>query len=140
MNGFPILSLITFLIFIYLTSALAQKADLKNKNLEFDNLRNFRGYAGVYEKKSGRQSIFKPDYGPVEGSAENIAKAYLQEYKTSLGIDNISTEVRLKSNLISPGGRHVIFNETINGYPVYDSEIVVTINKYNIVTFVANKF
>ncbi|MGD9899863.1 MAG: T9SS type A sorting domain-containing protein [Calditrichaceae bacterium] len=84
--------------------------------------------------------IYKENFLPVSTNPQNAAREYLQAKASALGIDDDLKSIQwLKTNK-SPGGTHVIFRQQAAGIPVFQSELVVTINKSNRVSFLSSSY
>ncbi|MCK4754050.1 MAG: T9SS type A sorting domain-containing protein, partial [Calditrichia bacterium] len=68
------------------------------------------------------------------------ADSYLNQNKARFGIENFSTDIRMERISKSPAGSHLIYQEIVEGIPVYDARIVVSVNNKNEVSFVTGNF
>jgi len=74
------------------------------------------------------------------GNSEQIARAYLNDYAQRFGIDVTKESLRTFTIKSTRGGTSVMFDQMINGIPVYDSRIIVTLNKRNQITFATSMY
>ena len=74
------------------------------------------------------------------GNAEQIARAYLNDFAQQFGIDVTQESLRIFTAKTTRGGTSVMFDQMINGIPVYDSRIVITLNKRNQITFATSMY
>ncbi|MBU0560795.1 MAG: PepSY domain-containing protein, partial [Bacteroidetes bacterium] len=91
----------------------------------------------VNTKTNVAEVMYSTDKTVYEGTAEEIARQFLQENKDVFGITNIS-DLKFLEVIESPGGKHVGLTQTYKGIPVYGSETVVSINDKNQIETVAN--
>jgi Zn-dependent metalloprotease len=68
------------------------------------------------------------------------ADSYLNQNKARFGIENFNTDVRMERISKSPAGSHLIYQEIVEGIPVYDARIVVSVNQNGEVSFVSGNF
>jgi len=66
--------------------------------------------------------------GPYGGSAEDVARAYLQETAGRFGLTRAGDDLVLNAVQVVPGGSHVRFGQAIDGVPIYRADIVVSLN------------
>lgn len=74
------------------------------------------------------------------GTPEEAARTYLEQnlplFKMTPGLPELkATQVQ-----VSPAGYHVRFLQYLQGLPVYNADVVVSLNKNNSVTFVSNNY
>jgi len=138
-----IFSLISLSLFCSL-QLFGQKANTNNSHLEFDNLKTDKTYKTVSGKVSQDSRVvryvYNENFGPLVGTAEQKAKQYLEKNAMRFGIEDVESQLKVANSVTSPGGQHVTYNQYLNEIPVFRSEIVVTINNENSVTFVTSNF
>jgi|GEM_PF-226243 len=124
--------------------AFANKPFTTNSNLEINNLKSepvFRRANNSIGQESGViRYVYKEHFGPLSGSAEQMARKYLEANAAKFGIEDASSNLQVKKINTSPSGQHVTFLEMHNGIPVFQSEIVVTLDNQNYVSFVASAY
>lgn len=130
--------------FILFTSLFAQKPPTQNRHLEIipdeieasyrtENLR-------VSRETGAPLALYRIDY-PVEPAPPlEMAQQYLLENAQLLHLKNGISDLVHTSTRETPGGYHVRLQQYASGYPVYKAEIVVNINRRNMVTFVMNGY
>ncbi|HEY3294553.1 MAG TPA: hypothetical protein VGL38_03890 [bacterium] len=90
----------------------------------------------VIDTRDGRlQAVSSLAEGPFTGSPEAAARQFLVEHADWVGI--VPTEPNLKATRVaeSPMGYHVTFEQMVNGVPVYPGNLVVTLDRRNMVRF-----
>ncbi len=75
-----------------------------------------------------------------QGSPEEIARTFLKERKGLLGMSDNLQDMEHTETRQSTAGWHVIFKQKYKGFPVYQSETVVSINHENRVSMVMNGY
>ncbi len=80
------------------------------------------------------------NYGPVVGSAEQIAREYLQSNILRFKMKSNLTDIDLAYIQETPAGKHVNFKQSYNGIPIYQSDVVVSIDKKNTVEFFSSNY
>ncbi len=134
-----------FIILIFLTGGLLDAGNqIERQNPEKDNLRSNSTLQSNETKVDAATGavryIYKENFLPVSTNPQNAAREYLQAKASALGIDpELKSLQWLKTNR-SPGGAHVIYRQQLAGIPVFQSEIVVTINKLNKVSFLSSEY
>ncbi|MCK9243793.1 MAG: T9SS type A sorting domain-containing protein [Candidatus Marinimicrobia bacterium] len=83
---------------------------------------------------AAKYNIKSPVY---HGSAEEIARQYLEDNKELFSISSVSNLKPIQT-IESPSGKSVTFLQTYQGIPVFGTETVVSINKHNRITMVVN--
>jgi len=86
------------------------------------------------------RAIYQANYAVAKNDPVEMAKQYLRENAAVLGIKPDLSDLTHHATRETRGGHHVRFNQTFGGYQVYQGEITVTINRDNVVTFVANGY
>jgi len=98
---------------------------------------DFRDNLRVNTITNVAEVMYSTDKKVYTGSAEEVARQFLQENKDIFGITKIS-DLKLLEVIESPGGKHAGFIQIYKGIPVYGSETIVSINDKNQVETVAN--
>ncbi|MFQ5583171.1 MAG: hypothetical protein ACE5GL_01895, partial [Calditrichia bacterium] len=85
-------------------------------------------------------ALYRVNYAVQPGTPLQMAQQYLRENAVLLGLPKDLEGVVHRVTTETPGGYHVRFIQKKNGYPVYNSEIVVNIDRRYTVTFVMNGY
>ncbi|MGE5353261.1 MAG: FlgD immunoglobulin-like domain containing protein [Acidobacteriota bacterium] len=104
-----------------------------SKNSDFEYRNNLK----INKRTNIVEAMFNIESKVYSGKPDAIAKQFLDENKTVLGIADIN-DLHLLETIESPGAKHVGFLQTHMGIPVFGSEMVVNVNKENRVTMVVN--
>jgi Zn-dependent metalloprotease len=123
---------------LLITTTTARKTLHFDTILQINNLKTAQEYYYVVPDTQKKGSI--KNYLVAPGAEEVIAKRFLQNNKERFGIKDVAEELRLRQILKSPAGKHVIFQEYVMGIPVYDSEIVVTLDNQQSVSYIAGNY
>lgn len=91
-------------------------------------------------KKGLIRSIYNVDSKKYQGTAEDIARKYLNEYKNLFGLTDNLLDLRIVDYKTSPGGKHICFRQYYKDIEVLNSEIVVSINNKSKVSMVLNGY
>ncbi|MEK9136837.1 MAG: PepSY domain-containing protein, partial [Bacteroidota bacterium] len=75
---------------------------------------------------------------PIAGSAEQIARTYLQQNGDAFQILNPAASLRTDQVQSVAGSSHVRFTQTYEGIPIFRGDVVVSINDANQVSMVIN--
>ncbi len=121
----------TVMIFLVLTSITFSQN--QEKFIYKDNMR-------INAKTNIPVAIYDIDSKIYQGNPENIAKTYLLENKKLLKMKDDLQDLEFGETKKSPAGSHVSFNQKYKGFPVFRSDIVVSINNENRVTMVMNGY
>ena len=78
------------------------------------------------------RAIYNPDYIVNAGLPQEMATQYLNENIDLLKMRNVSDELSFVRTINAKTGYRVLFEQQSSGYPVYKSDIKVSINKDNI--------
>lgn len=93
------------------------------------------------ETKTGIvRAIYRPDFLATEGEPLEMARQYLNEKASALFLKQDFNDLEHKKTIETPGGYKVQFKHKAAGYPVYGSEVKVSINRQNEVVFVTNSY
>lgn len=82
--------------------------------------------------------VFGTDYTASGADAEMRAREYLRAQGTDLGIDE--SNLVLVASRETPGGSRVRFEQREFGYPVFQSDVVVSLSRSGRVAFLVNGF
>ncbi len=86
-------------------------------------------------------AIYNPNFFLIEDSPEQMGLAYLNANKALLGLRNSDIEnLKLHAIRHSPSGTTVRFRQHHLGLAVNKAELTISINKQNVVSFLANSF
>ena len=111
---------IIVLVMVLGNGILAQKPNLNNAHLEFDNLKMDEMYKTISGKVSKESRVaryvYNKNYGPLTGTAEQQAILYLEKHAAKYGIEDVKSQLQVAHVATSPGGKHVTFNQYLNGY------------------------
>jgi predicted small secreted protein len=131
-------------IFCLITSVAFAKKPERNRLLEkydarvestvrFENMR-------VRKDNGVPVAVYRLNYPVTPGTPETMARQYLRENAALLRLQSDLSDLQHTRTIETPGGYHVRFRQVSDGFPVYDSEVVVTINRKNAVNFVMNNY
>ena len=132
-----------FIICIITNVAFAKKPE-RNRQLEkydangeasirFENMR-------IRKDNGVPIAIYRLNYVVSPADPETMARQYLQKNSALLHLQEDLADLQHTRTIETPGGYHVRFQQISNGFPVYKSDIVVTINRKNVVNFVMNNY
>ncbi len=85
-------------------------------------------------------ALYNLNYRVNSASPEIMARQFLNDYSQLLKINSNPENIVYNKVVETPGGYHVHFTQYMEGYPVYNSDINVTISKANKVVFVMNSY
>jgi Zn-dependent metalloprotease len=109
---------------------------LPAEQVDFYRFENMR-----VDKESGAPvALYRVNYAVKPSTPLDMATQYLQENSALLRIQPDIADLQHTSTRETPGGYHIRFLQTVNGYPVYKSDIVVNINRQNKVTIVMSNY
>ncbi|MDI6804396.1 MAG: M20/M25/M40 family metallo-hydrolase [Bacteroidota bacterium] len=96
----------------------------------------------AFEKYIPEDAFYISDvnFGPVSGSPEQIAREYLQTNLLRFKMKSNLTDINLAYIQETPAGQHVNFLQSYNGIPIYQSDMVVSIDKTNKVEFFSSNY
>ncbi|MBS4028132.1 MAG: hypothetical protein KGZ58_05770, partial [Ignavibacteriales bacterium] len=96
---------------------------------------------GEFDKQSGiPRSLWNINAGPYNGTHEQIAQQFLRENTSLLHLRNELSDISMERTQTNFGISHVTFHQNLNGVPVFRSDVVVSVNAENYVTFVVNNY
>ncbi|WP_452226540.1 T9SS type A sorting domain-containing protein [Lacinutrix cladophorae] len=132
-------------VLLLTTNVMAQKPTLK-KNFEIDLPKleqdyEFKDNIRVDKNTGFPIAIYGIAYALESNSPENMAKAYLLNFKETFGLNKEQIEqLKLHAVRTSVSGTTVRLRQYAYGLPVNSSEITININSKNEVTYVMNAF
>lgn len=92
-------------------------------------------------KESGAViAMYRADYQVDVASPEAMARQYLRENNTLFKMRSDLQDLQHTRTMETPGGLRVRFRQELHGYPLYGSDIVVSLNHSNTVVFVMNGY
>lgn len=98
-----------------------------------------RTEAGRVSTLSGRPlSLYRVNYPVAPGKPEQMARQYLVARASQLGLQPDASDLRVVGTREGEASTTVAFEQTYEGLPVYGSDVAVSINRQNLVTFVMN--
>ena len=74
------------------------------------------------------------------GTPVQIALEFLSRNRRSFGIENPDDQLILTSESVTPGGTHLVYRQHLNGIPVYQADMTVTISGEGHVAFLTSRF
>lgn len=126
--------LIRLVIVCCFLMTLGQSASAQNASRDqFE----YRGNLKINTRTNTVAAMYNIISRVYQGTPEEIARQFLNENKTILGISAIP-DLKFIETTESPAGKHVGFIQTYHGIPVFQSETVVSINRDSRVTMVVN--
>ena len=85
-------------------------------------------------------ALYSEDYIAQPSTPEKMAREYLSARATSLGIKAGTMDLMLTYVRETSGGYRVRFQQTVDYVPVYNSEVVVSIDRQNRINFVMSHY
>jgi hypothetical protein len=136
--------MVIFLMMSLVSQGIAQKAYHPSYDLEIDNLREQKTIS-LFEPQQRLLPIVNKNLSRRTEitSSEQInsrAESYLIKNKNLLGFDNLNTNLRIEDISKSPAGTHLIYQAIVEGIPVYDARITVSVNRSGDVSFVSGNY
>jgi Zn-dependent metalloprotease len=96
---------------------------------------------GRWEVSSGiARTLHNVNFGPLSGTPEQVAKTYLSLNAQLFQMKSTLEDLTIEKIQESPAGYHVRFSQSFQGIPIYQSDVVVSLNKSNFITFVSNNY
>jgi Zn-dependent metalloprotease len=92
------------------------------------------------DKKGNVRAMWNVGYVAVSGSSGEVAKSFLHSQSQKFMMKDDLSDLEEKIVQKSPAGTHVRFVQKVGNVPVYNSDVVVSISKNNIVNFVVNNY
>jgi len=131
------------LIFI-VSDGIAQKEGSLHQELEINNLHKQKTISLFDVQDRLHPKINKSHKHPTRINSLELIKAnansYLDRNKSIFGFNNLNHDLWIREISKSPAGTHLIYQAIIDGIPIYDTEIVVSVNKNGQVTFVSGNY
>lgn len=129
---------------LLLSAAPGQQKPLPNRHLEmlpgeqeafyrFENMR-------VSQETGAPLALYRVNYPVQPAAPEEMARQYLRENAALLMIKADLSDLRHAATRETPGGYHVRFLQQVQGYPVYQGDIVVNLDRNHTVAFVMNSY
>ncbi|HSP87144.1 MAG TPA: PKD domain-containing protein [Ignavibacteriaceae bacterium] len=133
----------TALFFCLFQNLNAQK-ELRNRELEIipdEKIESTTMNKKRVETITGKPvALYNVNYQVKPDTPELMARQFLLENSKLLKINYSLENILFKTVVETPAAYHVHFTQHINGYPVYNSDINVTIGRNNKVVFVMNGY
>jgi predicted small secreted protein len=85
-------------------------------------------------------ALYRIGYQVKPGSPLEMAHQYLLENSRILNIKRDLSDLQFTSTRETPGGYHVRFKQYVDGYPVYEGDVVINLDRNNTVTLVMNGY
>ena len=96
------------------------------------------------ESKTADDGIYRRLYYPRFESAATASEAraneFLAQYKETLGISNIATDLRLLSSKQSLSGDHYRYQQYYNDIPVFASQVLINITRTGTISSVVSDY
>jgi hypothetical protein len=86
------------------------------------------------------RELYHVNYGPMSSTPEAMARTFLTSSRARFKMTEGLVDLQTAATRESPAGHHVRFDQYYQGIPVYKSDVVVTIDRNNFVTFVSNNY
>ena len=140
----PIPLIVILALFLSFGKGSAKKADPLQHLLEKNNLQ-FHKKITIFDPghrlNPGKNKIVPKIFRRLSVSEmRNLSEEYLKQNKELLDLKDISNQLRLDRVLKSPAGTHLYYQEMMEGIPVYNSGIVVSMNLDNEVSFISRNY
>jgi len=97
---------------------------------------------GDFPQKAAGEALFISNlhFGPLSGTPDMMARAYLgANYQMLHMVQALDDLVLIKAE-VSPAGVHVRYNQTYAGIKIYQSDLVVSIDRNNYVEFLSSNY
>lgn len=115
------------------------KQELEIRPLETEAAYRFQNKR-VSKESGAPVALYQLNYAVKAAAPEAMARQYLRENQPALKIRNEALELRHSGTVETPGGFHVRYHQVMDGYPVYESEVLVNLDRKNRVTMVMNGY
>lgn len=86
------------------------------------------------------RAVYSPNFAVANDEPKEMAKQYLQAKALPLLLKSNIDDLEHERTMETPGGFKVQFKQKAAGYPVYGSDLKVSINRNNKVVFVTNSY
>ncbi|MBX2990546.1 MAG: choice-of-anchor D domain-containing protein [Bacteroidetes bacterium] len=97
--------------------------------------------AGVYaDAPPAPMTLSNLKVGPLSGTPETMAREFLRSQSQRFNMKSDLSDLTVSLVQESPAGYHVRFNQNYDGIPVYQSDVVVSIDRKNYVEFFASNY
>ena len=139
MSRLPLLLLVLGLILAI--PASAQDIPLKKYTLLPDEAEEsyVRATARVSVRTERPLVLYSVDY-KAAGTPEEIARSFFRDRGMDLGMETGGNDMVLQAVRKTPGGTRVRFTQVVNGIPVYQSGVAITLDKEGTVRYVTNGY
>jgi PKD repeat protein len=107
---------------------------------DIEEATDFEGSMRVNSETGVPVAIYYVNFKAERASPEHMASEYLQKNFLNLKLSRKLDDLKHSSTRETPAGYHVRFQQYYQGYPVYESTIVVNISRENMVYFVMNGY
>lgn len=98
-----------------------------------------RTESGRVSTVTGRPlSMYRVNQPVRPGTPEQMAREFLVSRASQLGIQPDASDLRYVATRVGAASTTVAFEQTYKGLPVYGSDVAVSVNRQNVVTFVMN--
>jgi len=104
-----------------------------------DTLKRIDGMAIDTDRKIVRY-FYHQQRNTVTGTPAAIAEQFLRNNQVLLGIKDPVSQLVLKRDNRTPAGHHLIYQQHIDGIPVHQGDLTITVSNEGHVAFVANRF
>ncbi len=134
-----------FVLFSLLTVALGLSAFSQNLNKSIKStpptaeILSTRSNMQL-DEKGGIRAMWNVGYGSIDDSHLGIATSFLRGYSQKFRMKEDLSDLEIAKIQQSPAGTHIRFFQKVGNVPVYNSDVVVSISKNNIVNFVVNNY
>jgi Zn-dependent metalloprotease len=122
----------------------AQKSSTRSDSLEVNTIAGDQEYRTEYGKVDRASGVIRYIYQEKHNTGrltpQAITEKYLQSQADRFGISSVQQDLQLTREVQSPGGHHLTYTQRIQGIPVYNSGITVTLDNQGSVTFVSSTY
>jgi hypothetical protein len=143
-NKIVALCMLMVILNVVLFSAVQAQKPPDNRHLEMipeEQEDYYRFEHKRVSKESGTPlALYNVNYAVYPDTPEKMARQYLQDNARLLMINTDLSDLAHTSTRETPGGFHVRFQQHIEGYSVYQGDIVVNLDRNHTVTFVMNSY
>ncbi len=137
----PLLSILTLLGVVADASAQKPAAPRQLEIVPSESESSYRFQNMRVSRETGAPvALYSVNYAVTPSTPLNMATQYLQENSALLRMQPDISDLQHSSTRETPGGYHVRFRQHVDGYPMYGGDIVVNINRQNMVTFVMSDY
>ncbi len=134
---------------IYLFPLFALNLGMNTDKQSFDPSLGFAGSQDSLLRSAGRaidareniiRYLYHKQPSTSYGTPAQIAAEFLSRNRRSFGIENPDEQLTLTSERMTPGGSHFVFRQQLNGIPVYQADITITISREGRIAFLTSRF